>query len=175
MWASIFDLSRIVATNDGEYARLLQKGSSGPSIRQIQMDLRRTFPESPDFNPDSVVGLCSLERLERVLTAFSLRNPAIGYSQGFNFIAAVLLTQFQEEELAFWSFVTVVEEMLPIGFYDESLSGCQGCLKVLQVVLRPLVHRRVPKSTGARYATSPTAPKECAALRVSPTMLNVNG
>jgi len=37
VWASIFDLGRIVATNEGEYARLLQKGSSGPSIRQIQM------------------------------------------------------------------------------------------------------------------------------------------
>ena len=30
------------------------------------------------------------------------------------------------------------QEMLPIGFYDESLSGCQGCLKVLQVVIPPI-------------------------------------
>ena len=64
------------AHRSGRFRWCVQQNRSSCQIHSRTcslQDLRRTFPESPDFNPDSVVGLCSLERLERVLTAFSLR------------------------------------------------------------------------------------------------------
>jgi hypothetical protein len=39
-------------------------------------DLRRTFPESRHFSSDSALGLQNLEKLERVLTAFSRRSAS---------------------------------------------------------------------------------------------------
>jgi hypothetical protein len=41
------------------------------------------------------------QQLRRVLSAYVKRNPTVGYCQGLNFIAAVLLTKLREEE-AFW-------------------------------------------------------------------------
>eukprot|EP01050_Picozoa_sp_SAG11_P025082 SAG11_NODE_5547_length_1529_cov_4.364336_3_plen_77_part_00 len=47
--------------------------------------------------------------LRRVLLAYSERNVAVGYCQGLNYVAALLLLA-QPEELAFWSLAVIVEE-----------------------------------------------------------------
>ena len=68
-----------------------------PSFQQIELDLRRTYPQQKDKQ--------QLEKdvnvLRRVLNAYVLRNPRIGYCQGMNFIVAKLLTCMDEEN-AFW-------------------------------------------------------------------------
>ena len=50
--------------------------------------------------------------LRRVLQAFALHNPDIGYCQSLNFVAGMMLLFLSEEE-AFWLLVTVVEKLLP--------------------------------------------------------------
>jgi len=63
----------------------------------------RTFPDLGDQ--------LHMDKLSRVLTAYSLRNPKLGYWQSMNFIAGTLLI-FMEEEDAFWMLVYIVEELL---------------------------------------------------------------
>ena len=67
----------------------------------------RTFPEHDYFDHGS-----GGDGLRRVLQAFALHNPDIGYCQSLNFITGMLLL-FLNEEDAFWLLVTIVETLLP--------------------------------------------------------------
>ena len=73
--------------------------------------------------------------LRRVLTAFSWRNPSIGYCQSMvasyalaeayvlqNIISALLLL-FMPEEDAFWLLCTICEDMLQ-EYHCSSMIGC---------------------------------------------------
>ncbi|OCK83290.1 RabGAP/TBC [Lepidopterella palustris CBS 459.81] len=79
----------------------------------IERDLNRTFPDNirfkPDYFPapnstdsDSDPTLCSetamLRALRRVLQAFAVNNPNIGYCQSLNFLAGLLLLFLDEDE-----------------------------------------------------------------------------
>lgn len=64
------------------YNELLNKASSNPtekiktSIAAIEKDLFRTFPDNIVFqNKDSQC----LQMLKRILTAYAVRNPNVGY------------------------------------------------------------------------------------------------
>eukprot|EP00959_Pyramimonas_sp_CCMP1952_P390092 8175004-Pyramimonas_sp.AAC.1 len=60
------------------------------------------------------------DRLFRVLVAFSRHRPQVGYCQSMNFVAAFLLL-VMEEEAAFWTLVTLVEDILCADVYAPSL------------------------------------------------------
>jgi len=81
-------------------ARIEQGGSGAPAASvqdQIEKDLRRT---------EAGTSGAKLEALRRVLQAFASFNPAIGYVQGMNFIAAGLL-RVLPEPAAFWMLVLI--------------------------------------------------------------------
>eukprot|EP00826_Nyctotherus_ovalis_P037854 TRINITY_DN3492_c0_g1_i13.p1 TRINITY_DN3492_c0_g1~~TRINITY_DN3492_c0_g1_i13.p1 ORF type:complete len:300 (+),score=57.08 TRINITY_DN3492_c0_g1_i13:239-1138(+) len=59
----------------------------------IAKDITRTFIPSHEFSRDS--NNCA--KLQRVLHAFAVRHPEIGYIQGLNFVAGNLVLQFPEE------------------------------------------------------------------------------
>jgi hypothetical protein len=59
---------------------------------QISLDIRRTFPEDSFFRYEE-----NLEKLKRILLAYSIRNISIGYCQGFNFIVGKLLKVIENE------------------------------------------------------------------------------
>ena len=62
------------------------------------MDVPRTMPRNRRFAVEDP----KLRRnLERVLTAFCIHAPDIGYCQGFNFLAGGALLYLDEED-AFW-------------------------------------------------------------------------
>ena len=49
--------------------------------------------------------------LRRVLLAFSVQNPRIGYCQSMNFLAAALLLALdRSEEKAFWVLVCLIDD-----------------------------------------------------------------
>lgn len=58
--------------------------------------------------------------LRRVLSAYVLRNPTIGYCQGMNNIVAKLI-QAMDEEDAFWTFCQTIEQILPLDYYSNML------------------------------------------------------
>eukprot|EP01052_Picozoa_sp_SAG31_P015295 SAG31_NODE_979_length_10600_cov_13.736025_10_plen_170_part_00 len=68
-----------------------------------------------------------------------------------SYIAALLLL-FMDEEPAFWLLCTVIEELLPAGFYDKMLSGLQLDIQVLI----ELVAEKFPKLTAHLDALLPS-------------------
>jgi hypothetical protein len=82
-----------------------------PCFHQIEMDLKRTFPEDEDMKlPGMVVSI------RKILVAYTKRNPLVGYCQGMNFILGRLIKILPEEE-AFWVFTMLIESILPLDYY----------------------------------------------------------
>ena len=106
----------------------------------IERDLHRTFPDNIHFKAESTPTsadhqeLPLLGSLRRVLQAFSLHSPRIGYCQSLNFIAGLLLL-FLPEEKVFWMLHTITTEILP-GTHEISLEGANVDLWVLMTALK---------------------------------------
>jgi hypothetical protein len=63
------------------------------------------------------------QALRRVLRAYARRNPAVGYCQSMNFLAATCLLAMPEED-AFWVLAALVEDRLA-GYYDRAMLEVQ--------------------------------------------------
>jgi len=74
---------------------------------KIAKDIHRTIPGSKDFSQKWDSGE---NRLYNILKAYSSYDSEIGYSQGMNFIAVVLLSFIPGDEDAFWALVFVMFE-----------------------------------------------------------------
>lgn len=105
-----------------------------PCFNQIELDLKRTFPNDPPEHVEKYIG-----SLRNVLTTFVKRNPTIGYCQGMNFIVGNLLKHLNEEE-SFWVFIKIVEDMLPIDYYSHMLG-----ILTDQRIFNTLLTKKYPK------------------------------
>jgi len=103
---------------------------------QIEIDLPRTFPHNEWFNTDAVQ-----DTLRRILHAYTWYKPEVGYCQAMNFLAATLLIFIKQEEMCFWTFTTIMESILPVGFYSKDLMG----LRVDVEVFKQLFVKLLPK------------------------------
>lgn len=103
-------------------------------------DLHRTFPENIKFRPYETtsdkekMNIPIIQSLRRLLLAFSLFSPTIGYCQSLNYIAGMLLL-FMNEEEAFWTFVQTITEILPPNIYDVTMEGANIDQNVLMILL----------------------------------------
>ncbi|XP_055077766.1 TBC1 domain family member 2A-like isoform X2 [Periophthalmus magnuspinnatus] len=111
---------------------------SGPWSRQIDLDLPRTLCTNHNFSSPSSP---ALQQLRRILMAFSWENPSIGYCQGLNRIAALLLLVLGSEEDTFWGLKAVVENIMPPDYYTPSLVGSQ----VDQLVLKDFLSEKLAR------------------------------
>ena len=114
----------------GLYPTMLK--ASPPSqmvVGQIETDLPRTFPNNTHF--DSTKSDNMQRNLYNVLLAFSNSNQTIGYCQGLNYIAGLLLLVTKEEDATFWLLKTLLEQKLP-DYYTASMPGLLTDLKVLE-------------------------------------------
>ncbi|XP_029368197.1 TBC1 domain family member 2A isoform X2 [Echeneis naucrates] len=113
------------------YQQLREKSRTcpHPASRQIQLDLHRTLTTNQQFSSPSSP---ALHQLRRILLAFSWQNPAIGYCQGLNRLAAIALLILQSEEDAFWCLVAVVETIMPQDYYTKNLVASQADQRVLK-------------------------------------------
>ncbi|GAB7355581.1 hypothetical protein MBLNU459_g6050t1 [Dothideomycetes sp. NU459] len=145
-----------LAKDPGLYWSLLQQvhhGKLGDTDREhIERDLNRTFPDNVRFKPDpttveaqqaQVSGDGSdqpetsmVRSLRRVLQAFAVHNPGIGYCQSLNFIAGLLLLFLDEdEEKAFVLLNVVTSEHLP-GTHGVALEGANIDIAVLMASIK---------------------------------------
>ena len=85
-----------------------------PSERQIDLDLKRTFPNEKEVMADNF-----LQKMRNILLCYSTRNTTVGYCQGMNFIVARLLLIMEDEEKVFWLFVQIIENFLSLYNYQE--------------------------------------------------------
>ncbi|KAK9355451.1 rab-GTPase-TBC domain-containing protein [Lipomyces doorenjongii] len=118
----------------GVYEELVLGEHDPEALSQIELDLYRTMPSNVFFGGKGP----GVGKLRRVLLAFSKRNPTIGYCQGMNMIAATLLLTHATEEAAFWSFVALLENILPSGYFDPPLLTSRADQRVLKHYLKEL-------------------------------------
>ncbi|MCJ1311911.1 hypothetical protein MMC25_005584 [Agyrium rufum] len=121
----------------GYYDELINNGIDDEVIlAQIQMDINRTLTDNVFFRKGPGVA-----KLKEVLLVYARRNPEVGYCQGMNLITASLLLIMPTAEDAFWLLASIVENILPRHYYDNSLLTSRAD----QQVLRQYVTEVLPK------------------------------
>lgn len=118
------------------YSMLVQTSLENRVEEEIERDLSRTFPDHQTFR--SVSGR---SQLRNVLRAFASSVPKIQYCQGLNFIAAILLVVFSDEERAFWAMLCAMEILGVERYYTEGMTLLRADLRALTQTL----HRKCPK------------------------------
>ncbi|XP_051140108.1 uncharacterized protein LOC127257685 isoform X2 [Andrographis paniculata] len=123
---------------DSYYADLTAAvvGKVTAATKQIDHDLPRTFPGHPWL--DTADGHAALRR---VLVGYSFRDSDVGYCQGLNYVAALLLLVMNSEEEAFWMLAVLLENVLVNDCYTNNLSGCH----VEQRVFKDLLTKKCPR------------------------------
>jgi len=96
----------------------------------IEKDLHRQFPDHEMFRKKGT----GKQDLFRVLKAWVLYNPQVGYCQGQAPVASLLVMNMTAED-AFWSLVSICENFIP-GYYDEGLGAIQMDGLVLEGLLK---------------------------------------
>ncbi len=80
--------------------------------------------------------------LKRVLLAYARWNKNIGYCQGFNMLAAIILEVMEKAECeALKVMIFMIEGILPENYFSSNLRG----LTVDMAVFRDLVKLRLPR------------------------------
>jgi hypothetical protein len=105
--------------------------------RQIDLDVPRTGPRW--------LGSSDHAKLSRVLRAFAVSHPDVGYCQGLNNIAAVFLVLGLDESLALKGLSCMVETHCP-GYFEPGLKGYMRDVPVIGALVRDLlpdVHSRL--------------------------------
>ena len=102
--------------NDDYYQKLLKFSQEVkcPSSIQIDLDLRRTFP-----NEEQVMDVKFQQSLKNVLLCYSTRNSSVGYCQGMNFVVSRLLLIMGNEEQTFWLFYQIMEYIVSLIYYAD--------------------------------------------------------
>ncbi|KAJ5174625.1 uncharacterized protein N7482_000502 [Penicillium canariense] len=159
--------------NPGHYNQLVEKVMASPSNddkEHIERDLHRTFPDNLHFKPEPVdtagpqdSGITTetqmIQSLRRVLYAFALHNPKVGYTQSLNFITGMLLL-FLPEEKAFWMLHIITSMYLP-GTHEVSLEGANIDLWILMVLLRdtmPGIYAKIASMDGSQPSRGKAPP-----------------
>ncbi|RMD39439.1 hypothetical protein DV735_g5697, partial [Chaetothyriales sp. CBS 134920] len=116
--------------NPNLYSSTLAKfvGQESLAIDEIEKDLNRSLPEYAGFQNEE-----GIERLRRVLTAYSWTNEEVGYCQAMNIVAAALLI-FSSEEQAFFLLGALCDRLLP-GYYSKDMYGTLLDQKVFECLV----------------------------------------
>ncbi|XP_028756756.1 TBC1 domain family member 2A-like isoform X1 [Neltuma alba] len=142
VWFSLSGAAKKKSTVPESYYDDLTKAVEGKvtaATRQIDHDLPRTFPGHPWL--DTTEGHAALRR---VLVGYSFRDSDVGYCQGLNYVAALLLLVMKTEEDAFWMLAVLLENVLVNDCYTNNLSGCH----VEQRVFKDLLAKKCPRITA---------------------------
>ncbi|OAD01593.1 hypothetical protein MUCCIDRAFT_83333 [Mucor lusitanicus CBS 277.49] len=153
VWMHYSGASKKLRENPGRYSLFLEIVDGDDAYNEyadaINKDLHRTFPDNSKFacdvqHPDGSTTVEphsneKIQQLRRVLLAFSVYSPNIGYCQSLNFLAGFLLLVLSEEE-TFWMLVTIVHDIFPINMFDTTMEGAN----TEQTVLMMMVYEKMP-------------------------------
>lgn len=126
------------------FRALLDAGVPATVADAIAKDIRRTFPGTP----------LDTKALERVLRAYAALDPAVGYCQGLNFLAGLLLLHVPDERASFGLLVTLMMQRGLRALYEDDMAALQGRLCQLQRLLPAEVgaHLEAVGASPALYA-----------------------
>jgi len=101
------------------YGEILEenKGKESLYTDMISRDLHRSLPEHPYYQSKE-----GLSALQNVLSAYSWRNPIIGYCQAMNYIVAALLL-YMDEASTFWTLAAICEDIVPSNYRPQMLGS----------------------------------------------------
>lgn len=175
----------ILAKHGGLYSKLLRMKAKRIDVEAIERDLHRTFPDNISFRtPGTSTATAGSDRiineddtvepkpeeppiissLRRVLFAFSIYNPNIGYCQSLNFIAGLLLLFVDTEEQCFWLLNVITHIYLP-GTHEMSLEGSKVDLSVLMTEIRDTMPAVWDKIGGELEGTPSSRPSTSRSIR----------
>eukprot|EP00808_Paulinella_micropora_P020633 g48.t1 len=116
-WTSVMGVPQAKAKHPyGYYSKLVEISELGDNKQvasEIDKDCQKTFSDNVMFEDGQGEGI---SMLRRILLAYSVRNPAVGYCQSLNFLVACFLLLMEEEE-AFWLLALTVERILNVPNY----------------------------------------------------------
>lgn len=141
VWMKVSGADSLRENSPYTYSDLKQKVINNSITEAIKIDLPRTFPDNLYFSNHSLLP----NALFNMLAAFAHQNKEVGYCQGLNYIAGLLLLATKDEESSFWLLKVLVEQILP-KYYIATMSGLLTDLEVLnELVLKsePAVHRHI--------------------------------
>ncbi|KAF5022901.1 hypothetical protein F66182_5061 [Fusarium sp. NRRL 66182] len=186
----------ILAKHSGLYDKLTTKPAKSVDAEAIERDLHRTFPDNIKFKPPGGMDTASssaresqttmtdstrssssgppnvdgetpiITSLRRVLTAFAVYNPRIGYCQSLNFLAGLLLLFVDTEEQCFWLLNVITRIYLP-GTHEMSLEGSKIDLGVLMTEMRTSMPAVWDKVGGELEADPNSRPSTGKSLRLT--------
>ncbi|KAK4547562.1 hypothetical protein LTR36_000519 [Oleoguttula mirabilis] len=149
-----------LAKEPGLYWELVEQVENGKlsdnDREHIERDLHRTFPDNIRFKPDPTttsdvqagVGGGKRRRsivepetpmirsLRRVLQAFAVRNPNIGYCQSLNFIAGLLLLFLDQDEEKSFILLDIVTSIHLPGTHGVALEGANIDIAVVMFCIK---------------------------------------
>ncbi|KAL7750921.1 hypothetical protein RI367_003500 [Sorochytrium milnesiophthora] len=156
VWQKILNVEKY--RRAGMYVELLSR----PPLAiydQIERDIARTFPHHVLFKDPSSPGQV---QLLNVLKAYAQYNPEVGYTQGMNFITALLLLHMPPDE----SFFTLVALISTHAFphNDPTLAQLHAACGVFD----ELVERHLPRLHRFFHVDGTTAGAMSFARRAAP-------
>ncbi|XP_046616762.1 growth hormone-regulated TBC protein 1-A-like isoform X1 [Neodiprion virginianus] len=141
VWLTVSGAEELKNASPDLYQRLLDGHHSRDVAEIIKTDLPRTFPDNIFYNNIEN----QQHQLYNVLLAFAHQNKRVGYCQGLNYIAGLLLLVTKSEETAFWLLKILIEKILP-EYYTPTMDGLLTDIDVLSELVRikmPDVHQHV--------------------------------
>lgn len=115
------------------YADLLRMNHDTEIAEAIKIDLPRTFPNNIFFGSIQ-------SQLYNILIGYSNYDRRVGYCQGLNYIAGLLLLVCKDEEVTFWLLKHFLQEVTK----DYHIKSMSGLIKDIGVMVQ-LIRINVPE------------------------------
>ncbi|XP_035231519.1 growth hormone-regulated TBC protein 1-like [Stegodyphus dumicola] len=133
IWLIISGAKEMKEQQPDLYTTILRGPMKQEIIETISLDIPRTFPDNIYFKGTSDDS--KRESLKNVLLAFAHHNPSIGYCQGLNFIAGIMLLVTDNEDMTFWLLQSLKERILP-DYYTKEMTGLLTDIGVLEELIK---------------------------------------
>ncbi|XP_068156519.1 growth hormone-regulated TBC protein 1 [Drosophila tropicalis] len=151
VWMKISGAAAAQQLNPNLYRSLLELEQFNKEISDsISIDLPRTFPDNIYFDTKK-------DSLYNILIAYAHHNRDVGYCQGLNYIAGLLLIVTNDEEKSFWLLKHIVENIVP-QYHSHNMANLLRDLAVFKelVIRRVPAVNRVVENMGLPYAVIAT-------------------
>ena len=111
---------------------------SSKACGEIQKDIPRTFPDVPGFDDSA-----GQRRLMRILRSYCALDPEVGYCQGMNFVAGLLLRYLPCEANAFAAFCVLMRDRNYRELFHPSMAHLKARMAQLEAKLPAAVASRL--------------------------------
>lgn len=162
-WMFVSGSQRSMEQQPNLYADLLKSQYQAEIVETIKIDLPRTFPENIYFDIHK-------NELFNVLVAFAHQNSSVGYCQGLNYIAGLILIVTKDEHITFWLLKHLVESVAP-EYHTKTMFGLQRDIHVITELVKlrePLINEKI-NEVGLPWAVILTKWLICLFSEVLPT------